>query len=119
MPGLRAQHLYTQIYVDAGFQIARTIIRIAERAISRRYDVAGYNRNFDLTINDVDLIESSLRQSGRDLSARLLAFSEENPAHLVSIRSIQAELNTVENLLGRLHNQKIFYRPKKQVYVSG
>lgn len=81
--------------------------------------MSGYNRSFDLTIEDVDLIECSLRQRGHDLSARVVAISEENPADIASMQAIQADLHKVEDLLGRLHNQKIFYRPKKKVYVSG
>jgi hypothetical protein len=32
---------------------------------------------------------------------------------------IEADQRENEELLGRLHNQKIFYRPKAQTYVSG
>jgi len=78
-----------------------------------------YNRTFDLTINDVDLIETALRARARELSTRLLALSEENPAHLDSIRAIQSDLKAGEDVLGRLHNQKVFYRPKEKVYVGG
>ena len=49
--------------------------------------MSSYNRTFQLTIEDVDLIEEDMRKG--------------------------------EELLGRLHDQKIFYRPKKEVYVSG
>ena len=77
-----------------------------------------YNRTFDLTIRDVDLIEEALRARGRELSKLRLALSEENPAHLDSIRVIEADQRENEELLGRLHDQKIFYRPDA-VYFSG
>jgi hypothetical protein len=78
-----------------------------------------FNRSFQLTINDIDLIEESLRARGRELSSMRLALSEENPAHLEPIRVIDADLREGEDLLGRLHNQKIFYRPVGKVYVGG
>jgi len=78
-----------------------------------------YNREFDLSIRDVDMIEEALRARGRELSTMRLALHEENPAHLESIRVIEADQRENEELLGRLHDQKIFYRPKKAIYVSG
>ena len=78
-----------------------------------------YNRQFDLSIADVDMIEEALRARGRELSRMRLALSEENPAHLESIRVIEQDLRENEALLGRLHDQKIFYRPQAAVYVGG
>ena len=78
-----------------------------------------YNRQFDLSIADVDLIEEALRARGRELSRMRLALTEENPAHLDSIRVIEQDQRGNEELLGRLHDQKIFYRPSKSVYIGG
>ena len=78
-----------------------------------------YNRQFDLSIADVDLIEEALRARGRELSRMRLALTEENPAHLESIRVIEQDQRGNEELLGRLHDQKIFYRPSKSVYIGG
>ena len=81
--------------------------------------MAGYNRKFDLSVADIDLIEEALRARGRELSRMRLALSEENPAHLESIRVIEQDQRGNEELLGRLHDQKIFYRPSKSVYIGG
>lgn len=78
-----------------------------------------YNRNFELSISDVDLIEESLRARGRELCRMRRALSDENPADIESIRVIEEDLRRGEELLGRLHDQKIFYRPKAVPYVSG
>lgn len=78
-----------------------------------------YNTSFDLSIADVDLIEESLRARGRELSRMRLALSEDNPAHLESIRVIEQDQRAGEELLGRLHDQKVFYRPRKATYISG
>ena len=81
--------------------------------------MASYNRKFDLSIADVDLIEEALRARGRELSRMRLALAEDNPAHLESIRVIEQDQRENEELLGRLHGQKIFYRPSAKVYVGG
>ncbi len=81
--------------------------------------MANYNRNFELSISDVELIEESLRAHGRELCAMRRALSDENPAHLESIKVIEADQSATEDLLGRLHNQKVFYRPRKSVYIGG
>jgi hypothetical protein len=78
-----------------------------------------YNRKFDLSVEDIDLIEEALRARGRELSRMRLALTEENPAHMESIRVIEQDQRTGEELLGRLHDQKIFYRPQTSVYVGG
>ncbi len=78
-----------------------------------------YNRTFDLSIEDVDLIEEALRARSRELCTLRRSLSEENPADLERIRVLDADLRAGEDLMGRLHNQKVFYRPKDKVYVGG
>ena len=78
-----------------------------------------YNRQFDLSISDVDLIEEALRARGRELSGMRLALRDDNPAQLESIRVVEQDQRNNEELLGRLHDQKILYRPKKAMYVGG
>ncbi|MEP2639795.1 hypothetical protein [Roseobacter sp.] len=78
-----------------------------------------YNRTFDLSIRDVDLIEEALRARGRELCKMRRALSDDTPADLPSIAVIEADQRENAELLGRLHNQKVFYRPEKAAYVSG
>lgn len=61
------------------------------------------NTKFDLSLEDMKLIETALRraQSG--------AANDDAPV----------DARAVSDLLGRLHNQKTFYRPAKGVYVGG
>jgi hypothetical protein len=56
-----------------------------------------YNKSFDLTPYDVDLIETALRKAKRETDI---------------------DTREVSELLGRLHNQKVFYRPPG-TYVGG
>ncbi|MDJ1006840.1 MAG: hypothetical protein QNJ13_03365 [Paracoccaceae bacterium] len=60
-----------------------------------------YNTKFDLSIEDMELIEAALRTSSRLSTEDAICPREAN------------------DLLGRLHNQKVFYRPRDGVYVSG
>ena len=78
-----------------------------------------YNRNFQLSINDVDLIEEALRARGRELCRMRRALSDEDLADIEAIRVVEEDQRNGEELLGRLHDQKVFYRPKSSTYVSG
>jgi hypothetical protein len=85
-----------------------------------------FNTTFELTINDIDLIESALQYRKKELSLQRLALlakddkSDDDPASLEALNQTLAETH---DLLGRLHNQKIFYRPEEAKgeapYVSG
>ena len=65
-----------------------------------------YNKTFDLTPDELELIGSALRDKQRRLSANMNAEPCET-------------LKGTHELLGRLHNQKNFYRPKTQAYIGG
>ncbi|MGK7653498.1 MULTISPECIES: hypothetical protein [unclassified Roseovarius] len=58
-----------------------------------------FNEHFELSVEDMELIESALHQS---------------KAH-----QPEPVTRRIHDLLGRLHNQKIFYRPKSAPYVGG
>jgi hypothetical protein len=59
--------------------------------------VPKYNTKFDLSPEDMELIETALQKTKAE-------------DHNVSRK--------IHDLLGRLHNQKVFYRPKGS-YISG
>jgi hypothetical protein len=80
--------------------------------------MSSYNRTFQLTIEDVDLIEEALRAHGRELSRQRVRPGN-SAADTQTNQVIEEDMRKGEELLGRLHDQKIFYRPKKEVYVSG
>ena len=65
------------------------------------------NNNFELTVRDIEVIESALRaKAGR----RGLAIAQGE----VSEQS-RAEMREIQELLGRIHNQKVWYTPKEFV----
>jgi len=57
------------------------------------------NHKFELNVNDLDIIEQSLRQYAHNKDT-----------------SIKYKIN---ELLGKLHNQKNWFRPKNKTYISG
>lgn len=73
-----------------------------------------YNRNFDLTLADIDMIEAALSVVKRDLS-----LGREGSRALLPEATQNDPIREIDDLLGRLHNQKIFYRPSDSPYVSG
>ncbi len=73
-----------------------------------------YNRKFDLSLDDIDMIEAALRMINRDLS-----LDREGVKPLLPPAEEGGHMSQIDDLLGRLHNQKIFYRPCKEPYVSG
>jgi hypothetical protein len=55
-----------------------------------------YNTEFKLTLRDIEIIEAGLRELDRP----------------------DIDITEITNLLGRLHNQKNWYRPS-EIYFSG
>ena len=82
-----------------------------------------FNISFDLTVQDIDLIESALRTHKKTLSLERLALLDQGAAPQPDdLARLDATLGALNALLGRLHNQKIFYRPKAgedAPYISG
>ncbi|WP_299849304.1 hypothetical protein [uncultured Roseovarius sp.] len=72
--------------------------------------MTSYNVNFELSVEDVELIETALRLTKQELSNEQLV--TDAPAHDETLRRIQ-------DLLGRMHNQKVFYRPRAGAYIGG
>ncbi len=71
------------------------------------------NKKFDLTVRDIEIIEIALRaKAGRRGLA--IAMGETSP-------QLKEEMNEIQELLGRIHDQKSFYAkmPNGTPYVSG
>lgn len=79
------------------------------------------NTTFNLSVDDIDLIEEALNfQLGRLLERRQ-THTESTilpETELESVKYIDYQISNVRELLGNLHNQKNWYRPKG-IYVSG
>ena len=79
--------------------------------------------DFDTGIGDIDLIEDAINSviARRSSTMSLLAEdTSENTTDICAYREIRQEVAELRDLLGRLHNQKNWYRPQTEsVYVSG
>jgi len=69
--------------------------------------MADFNRKFDLSIEDMDLIETALRTK--------MAVKQD----VLPDPDYKDLSEKVNGLLGRLHNQKNFFRPKSGTYIGG
>ncbi len=68
------------------------------------------NKKFELNIRDIEIIEDALRaKAGRRGLAVAMGETSEN---------VKQEMHEIQELLGRIHNQKNWYRPKDK-FVSG
>ena len=70
------------------------------------------NTKFELSVKDIEIIESALRAKAGRRGMKILTGEGD-------YKRLKGEAEEIMDLLGRLHQQKIWYRPKKQTYVGG
>ena len=74
-----------------------------------------YNTQFELTVEDLDVIEDALREVKTKYAQRGYGCGKSQ-----TMPHSADEVSQIHDLLGRLHNQKVFYRPKNRgTYISG
>ena len=78
-----------------------------------------YNETFALSVEDMDLIESALRQTKARLSLRAMPEAMEPDGADEVALAADHRARQIHELLGRLHNQKVFYRPRQSAYIGG
>ena len=81
-----------------------------------------YNKSFNLTPQDIELIETALRNKLLRRAQSRMAHTEstiQDPNTLDSVKEIDAEIKEINELLGRLHNQKKWFGAPSEIYVSG
>lgn len=78
------------------------------------------NRKFDLEVEDIEAIENCLHREVNRLSHQRLVRIEllEGSTDLEPIEEIDRDIKKLHEILGKLHTQKVWYRPPKR-YVSG
>ena len=77
--------------------------------------MASYNKTFELSVEDLELIETALYRKKADLSQQRMEAVRSDDCS----SEIDGRIREIAGLLGRLHNQKVFFRPKSGVYVGG
>jgi hypothetical protein len=84
-----------------------------------------FNTSFKLDLHDIDLIETALHTHKKNVSLQRLALlSTDTGAEpdRDTLNALDTTLTDIHTLLGRLHNQKLFFRPdsdRKTPYISG
>ena len=69
------------------------------------------NLKFELTVRDIEIIEQALRaKAGRRGLA--IAQGETSP-------QLKDEMHEIQQLLGKIHNQKVWYKPKNKFVPGG
>ena len=81
------------------------------------------NTTFNLDIRDVELIENALNSVITKQSSTIISTAENENSEPSSNNcpvKVQGQINELRDLLGRLHNQKVWYRPKGEAtYIGG
>jgi hypothetical protein len=73
-----------------------------------------YNTEFDLNLQELETIEHSMLYRLKRLTTRRLTVKKDS-----SKKKIDVEAKHIQELLGKIHNQKEWWRPKNKVYISG
>ena len=69
------------------------------------------NLKFELTVRDIEIIEQALRaKAGR----RGLAIAQGETSD-----QLKDEMHEIQQLLGKIHNQKVWYKPKNKFVPGG
>ena len=80
------------------------------------------NTDFNLGLRDIDIIENALNSVLARRSSILNTITDNASSNTTDIsvyRDVRREVEDLRDLLGRLHNQKNWFRPKSSVYISG
>jgi len=85
--------------------------------------MAKANTSFDLDVRDVELIENALNSVITKRSSTIINSannSNTEPAEENCPVEIKGQISELRDLLGKLHNQKVWYRPKNRfAYIGG
>lgn len=69
------------------------------------------NKKFDLSVRDIEIIEQALRaKAGR----RGMAIAQGETS-----LQLREEMAEIQQLLGRIHDQKVWYKPKDKFVPGG
>ena len=81
------------------------------------------NTTFNLDIRDVELIENALNSVITKQSSTIINTAGNENSEPLSKNcpvKVKGQIDELRDLLGRLHNQKVWYRPKGEAtYVGG
>lgn len=79
------------------------------------------NKKFDLEVEELEIIEICVHKEINRLAHQRLMHVDSTivpEEDLESVKEIDLKIKQLHNILGKLHTQKVWYRPPKR-YVSG
>lgn len=74
--------------------------------------MADYKNNFELNVADIELIEDTLRHEIGAITEKRLASSDKEKQ-----KSYEQRIKALNGLLGKFHNQKLWYSQVKKTGV--
>ena len=75
-----------------------------------------YSKQFDINLNDLDMIEKALRDQAKQISQKKLEQLETDELTANAHLHLQdPEMTAIQTVLGKLHNQKMWYTPQQYV----
>ena len=85
--------------------------------------MAKANTSFDLDVRDVELIENALNSVITKRSSTIINSASNSDTEQTEENcpvEIKGQISELRDLLGKLHNQKVWYRPKNRfAYIGG
>lgn len=81
-----------------------------------------YNKTFEFNREELRIVEDALRAQVSKLANSRLTMIQSTikPAHEIeSVKEYDARIKELQNILGKIHNQKKWHHPKGTTYVSG
>ena len=77
---------------------------------------AKYSKKFDINLSDLEMIENALRDQAKQLSQKKLEQLEMDKMVAEANPYLQdPEMTAIQTILGKLHNQKMWYTPQQYV----
>jgi len=75
-----------------------------------------YNTQFEIDLNEMEIIEQALREQARSLSLKTLEQQQQNQMDAsANDEGIKSRMSEIQSVLGKLHGQKAWYVPKEYV----
>ena len=75
-----------------------------------------YSKKFDINLRDLEMIENALRDQAKQLSQKKLGQLEMDKMAAEANPYLQdPEMTAIQTILGKLHNQKMWYTPQQYV----
>lgn len=71
--------------------------------------MASFNDTFNLSMRDIEVIEKALRNEISELTGKIHESDESSVVAAEVIRACDEHVRLIHQVLGKLHNQKIWY----------